>query len=180
MKLLSIITLLIALSVGGVSFAAENSLPGDALYPIKVGVNEQVRGALAFGATSKAKWATRLLERRLEEAEQLTIENRMNADARAQVGSNFAAHADRVEAHITELEEKGNVTAAADIASNLAVSLMAHERILDRLQGEAEEEAKAAVSEIRGAVAARAEIARQKSTELGSKIIDRGIEAGAE
>src|SRR3989338_6897994 len=43
------IVLIIALVFGGsASFAAEQALPGDTLYPVKVNVNEEVRGLLAF------------------------------------------------------------------------------------------------------------------------------------
>src|SRR3989338_3749649 len=43
------IALLIALFVGGgTSLAAENSLPGDPLYHVKVGINEEVRGWLSL------------------------------------------------------------------------------------------------------------------------------------
>src|SRR3989344_5305171 len=35
-----------SLAGGGVSFASENSLPGDFLYSVKVNVNEEVRAAL--------------------------------------------------------------------------------------------------------------------------------------
>ena len=40
------IALIIALVLGGgTSFAAEGSLPGDLLYPVKIGVNEEFRRA---------------------------------------------------------------------------------------------------------------------------------------
>src|SRR3989344_3616455 len=55
-----IASLVIALMLGGgVSFAAEGSLPGDALYPVKVSVNEEVRGAITVGAEAKAEWEAR-------------------------------------------------------------------------------------------------------------------------
>ena len=41
---------------GGVSLAAEGSLPGDVLYPVKVSVNEEVRSALTFSLESKTAW----------------------------------------------------------------------------------------------------------------------------
>src|SRR3990167_11094777 len=46
---------------GGVSYAAENSLPGDTLYPIKVNITEPARGLLARTPKAKAKWATHLV-----------------------------------------------------------------------------------------------------------------------
>ena len=52
---------------GGISYAAEGAVPGDALYPIKVSVNEEVRDLVAFSPEAKADWETRRLERRLAE-----------------------------------------------------------------------------------------------------------------
>ena len=54
-----------------VSFAAERSLPGDALYPIKIGVNEKVRSYFAFSDRSKAKLEADFAAERLVEAEKI-------------------------------------------------------------------------------------------------------------
>src|SRR5262245_60533234 len=59
------------LFTGGVSFAAEKTVPGDLLYPVKVGVNEEVRGWVALSDHAKASWDARVASRRLEEAEEL-------------------------------------------------------------------------------------------------------------
>ncbi|MBI2013320.1 MAG: hypothetical protein HYS87_00570 [Candidatus Colwellbacteria bacterium] len=172
-----IIALLIALSLsGGVSFAAENSLPGDALYPIKVGVNEQVRGALAFGAKAKAKLDTQLAARRLEEAEQLSAKTRMDADVRERIEANFKAHAERVEARIAEFEEKDDFTSAADIASRFEASLRAHEQILERLQASVDESIKFHVNTLKGSVEARGKTAAEKRTKLESDVVKKGAD----
>ena len=53
---IALILTLAVLASTGVSLAAEQALPGDFLYPIKVGVNERVQASLA--ATPKAKNTT--------------------------------------------------------------------------------------------------------------------------
>lgn len=121
---------------GGASLAAESALPGDLLYPVKVGINEEVRAVVSFSAETKANWDTRRLERRLEEAEKLAHKKEFNAEARANIEKNFEAHAERVEKRITEFESKGKADAAADLSSNFEVSLGAHERILTKIDGE--------------------------------------------
>ena len=50
------IALIIALLLsGGASLAVENSSPGDALYPVKTHLNEEVKNVLTFGSSVQAK-----------------------------------------------------------------------------------------------------------------------------
>ena len=50
---------------------AENTVPGDILYPVKVKFNEEVRGSLTFSPYEKVEWETERLERRISEAQLL-------------------------------------------------------------------------------------------------------------
>ena len=135
------ITLIIALLVGGgVSYAAEGSLPGDAFYPVKVEVNERVRAWAAVSGEAKTEWQTRLVERRLEEAETLAAKNRLTTDTRSRIEANFERHAERVAKRITELEAKSEDAAAADISSKFETSLRTHTAILERLNASADTE----------------------------------------
>src|SRR3989338_9283268 len=56
----------------GISYAAQGALPGDALYAVKVRVNEPVLGALALSSSQKAEWAMRVAGERLKEAATLS------------------------------------------------------------------------------------------------------------
>ncbi|MDO8468642.1 MAG: hypothetical protein Q7S29_02685 [Candidatus Peribacter sp.] len=56
---------------GGMAYAAEGSLPGDMLYPIKVHVMEPVISGLALTPARRTQWGIRTIERRLEEADAL-------------------------------------------------------------------------------------------------------------
>src|SRR3989344_949142 len=80
---------------GGVSLASENSLPGDLLYPVKVYVNEEVRAAFSASAESKAGWEARRAERRLEEAERLAVQGKLDEPTEASVEAAFQKHAKR-------------------------------------------------------------------------------------
>lgn len=128
--------LLVLASSGGISFAAEGALPGDLLYPVKVGINEEVRAAVSFSAEAKANWDARRLERRLEEAEELAHKKEFSAEVRSKIEENFEAHAERVERRIADFESKGEVQSAADLSSNFETSLSAHEKILFKIDGE--------------------------------------------
>ena len=130
------ISLLITLVLSvGTSFAAEGSLPGEALYPIKVGVNERVREWTALSADAQASWQARAAERRLEEAVTLAAENRITPDIRAQIEENFEKHAERVQDHITHLETRASET-VIDISSQFETSLSAHAAMLEQLPAE--------------------------------------------
>ncbi len=61
-------SLVAIVALSGVSYAAEDALPGDSLYAIKVNVNEEARLLFAFSDEASAKWEIRRAERRLEEA----------------------------------------------------------------------------------------------------------------
>jgi len=116
--------------------AAEGSVPGDALYQVKVGVNENIRSAMALSGEAKANWEARVAERRLEEAEKLTAEGELSIEAKTRIEVNFGEQAERVRARIEALGET-DTQAAADIAANFETSLRAHERILARLSVDA-------------------------------------------
>ncbi len=125
-------TILLAIfAVGGVSFASQSSLPGDTLYPIKL-KTEEIRSVLSFSTQAKAQLESRLAQKRLEEAEQLSNESKLDSDARGQLETNFEEHANRA-GDETKLLASTDAKAAADINSNLEVSLKAHDRILVKL-----------------------------------------------
>ena len=120
----------------GTGAAAEHALPGDLLYPVKIGVNEEVRSVLAFSEDAKAEWELLRSERRLEEAEQLAASNRFTSETRAKVEANFDRHAEKVNERIEKFENEGKTDAAANLSSNFEVSLKTHEQILSKLDGE--------------------------------------------
>ena len=66
---------LIAFSTGGgvLAYAAEEALPGDALYPVKVSLSEPAIALFHRTPQAKARWAEKKLERRLREAEKLAL-----------------------------------------------------------------------------------------------------------
>jgi hypothetical protein len=58
-----LVAAVIALTAGGsVSYAAEGAVPGDTLYPIKVGINEQVRSAVAVSNEAEASCRKRFAQ----------------------------------------------------------------------------------------------------------------------
>ena len=123
---------------GGTTLAAENSLPGDALYTVKLNVNEKLAAITAVSAVAKANLAADLAAKRLDEVNQLSIAGRMNAEAEVNIENNFDKFSERVAAKVAELEAAGDVDAAADVSARFESSLAAHANILAKLEARGE------------------------------------------
>lgn len=117
----------------GISFAAEKSLPGQLLYPIKVSFNEEVIGALRVGE-SRGEWDAKRVERRLIESNKLTLENGIKEENKIELEEKFELHSNKVSERIAIMEEKGKVRDAADLASRFETSLRAHEQIIEKME----------------------------------------------
>src|SRR3989344_7208049 len=120
----------------GTGAAAEYSLPGDMLYPVKIRINEEARAVLSFSDESKADWELERSDRRLTEAEKLASSGGFNDEIRLKIEANFEAQADKVNKRISKFESQGKTEAAANLSSNFEVSLKAHEQILSKLDGD--------------------------------------------
>lgn len=123
----------------GTTYAASKSLPGDLLYPIKLGVNEKVELALALNTESKARIAVRHALNRVEE---VAMKNGTEAESRTKTAMTMSAvdttsdtntetsshsdaglyrqlakNADEVENLIAKLKAEGKVEVAIAISS---------------------------------------------------------------
>ncbi len=119
---------------GGVSVAAEQALPGDALYQVKVGINEPVRAALALSAEAKADVEARFAEKRVAEMEKLAQAGRFSEEKLTIVQARFDEHVEKMSERIARFEEEGKVEIAARLSSKLESRLMAHEKIVAELE----------------------------------------------
>ena len=70
--------LMLLITGSSVTLAAEGSLPGDLLYPVKIYVTEPVHTALLTTEVQKAQWAGEQVVRRLDEAEVLSTQGRLS------------------------------------------------------------------------------------------------------
>ena len=94
-RVLAVVALLVVVVVGagGTSVAAQWSLPGDLLYPVKISVNEEVLTALAVSPVAKAQVHAALAERRIEEAQTLAARGTLDATTTQEIQKNFDEHA---------------------------------------------------------------------------------------
>lgn len=75
----------------GVTLAADNSVPGDALYAVKINVNEPVMVALAPTATGQAEVAAQLASRRVDEAVTLASRGDLTDERQKYLAQQFDA-----------------------------------------------------------------------------------------
>jgi len=118
---------------GTVSFAAENTVPGDTLFPIKVNINENIRGTFAVTSKAKAELEVRLLERRLEEVEKLALMSEVTPEIYQVAEKNVLHYSERVKQRIEKFEEDDDSDDALETASKLSDVFNNHELVLVEL-----------------------------------------------
>src|SRR3989344_2653662 len=123
MSIFAAIALAVLLGGGGTSLAAQAALPGDVLYPVKVNINEEVRGVFALSAEAQAE----RMKARIE-----YLQDKQNVRA-----AEVAARAESaLEAHIRLLD---NVGANGEIKQKLQAEIEAVKKL--RMDSESKLEA---------------------------------------
>lgn len=162
----------------GMSYAAENALPGDALYAVKVEINERLRTWTAVSQEAQAEWSVVRTTRRLEELEQLATTGDLNDTLREEITSRLEQNTEAANKAIVSLK-KDQITAAADTSSRLESSLRVHERMLVQV---AEERAdiSSQIHVILDMVRKRAESISEIRQEIEKEIADDAVVPGEE
>ena len=119
-------------STAGISYAAEDSLPGDALYTVKTNINEPIQGALAVSAQAKSDWAIDVASTRLQEAATLAAEGKLSTSTQAELEQNFDAHAQQAAAIIAEQASTSPDTGVTSAVS-FEAQLSEYQRVLTQV-----------------------------------------------
>ena len=135
-----LIAVLITTSTFGVTFAADNALPGDLLYNVKVNINEEIKIALIFSPKSRIAWKQERAERRLVEASQLAAEGRLDEKNKEKISQLFVKQSEEIVEEIRAIESK-NPVLAAEVSSEFENSLDTHEAVLASFIVEQEDDA---------------------------------------
>jgi len=122
-----VLILVLCISSYGTVQAAQGSLPGDVLYPIKTKIAEPIRDLFTFGAADRAQWEVEKASRRLDEAEGLAEQGRLDSDKKIELEHKFIQHIEAFNA-IQDREVKANGVTKAVISEriNLADSVNRH------------------------------------------------------
>jgi hypothetical protein len=118
--------LVILVSGTGVSYAAEDSLPGQPLYAVKVSVVEPIQGALITQPVAKAQWENTLASRRLDEASKLAAQNNLGTTTQEYLAQAANEHIALAQADASQLSASGNIDGALTVQSDLEAKLSAH------------------------------------------------------
>ncbi len=124
--------IMLFLLVGGISVAqADFALPGDLLYPVKIGFNEKVKEALTFSDQDKLNLNINLANTRLQEAETLSQQHKITTGNVAQMNDNFQTHANKATDYINKTKNNKKTETAA---THFEASLKAQSIIIGGLQ----------------------------------------------
>lgn len=135
----SLVVVLLLCATGGVSAFAENALPGDSLYLLKVNINEQVKGFAAVTPEAKARLAIETTERRLQEAVILSSQGKLTDDKKQIIQGQLSKNATDVKKSVADLVASNNISIAQEVSINFEASLKTHELILETLTKNAED-----------------------------------------
>lgn len=120
-------------SGGFAAYAAEDTLPGDFLYPVKVNVSEPLRGYMRFSPHERAKWNLVLMDRRLNEATALLASGKLDEKKRAKLSEKLNRHIAHMQSRIDRFTESQDDASAFDLIERMESALEAHEVVLDGL-----------------------------------------------
>ncbi len=110
-------------SSAGAASLAENALPGDLLYPIKVNVNEEVRAALASTPEKKADVALARAERRIDELNTLAARGELSEEIKTEIDS-------RIDEHVHDAEIETVLAENGGREQRLVAMLRVHENLI--------------------------------------------------
>ncbi len=108
---------------GGTALAAENALPGDPLWNVKVDVDEQLASVLAPNPQAQAQLDIADIETRLNEAQQLQTKGQLNTQTQTQISANLDLHAEDAAQLIASMQSSGNTMGAATVAADFQAAM---------------------------------------------------------
>ena len=169
-KVLATSLVIVIAGVSSIS-AAEGTIPGDLLYPVKVHVNEEVRALFALSSQSKAELEVSRLTRRLEEAEQLAVQGKLSAEAESELAERIGTHSRAARGHIAESERAGEALAVQRVEATLISTIAAHDGVITdlaaaRISQLQEDDEPASLETVRSVLQAEIVAAASSTTEV--------------
>ncbi len=110
----------------GITFAAQNSLPGQPLYAVKVSIAEPLQTALITNPTQKAQWQSTLASRRFSEASDLAAQDKLATTTQLYLQEEAATHIASAEKVAADLSAAGDAVAAVTVRTDLDAKLAVH------------------------------------------------------
>ena len=123
MKVGSFAVLFMFVFGSSLTYASEQSLPGEALYSIKVNVKEEIEIKLASTPEKKANVEKTHIEKRLEEISTLKDEGNLTEENSAIVINEFKERTQDLHNSIDDLQDSGESEVILEITQNLIPTL---------------------------------------------------------
>ncbi len=128
---LTAVLAVIFLSAGaGTTFASNESLPGELLYPVKIHITEKVKVAFAVSAEAKAEAKLVQLDHRIEEGTELASKGKLSAETVAQLEARIADYQSDLAKIYENLAQDQKLSFASSISARLAAMINVHEHAL--------------------------------------------------
>lgn len=135
-KITAAVLVFVVVGGGTLTFASENSLPGDTLYPIKIAVKENIiEGSLIHSPEDILNWQQKRLIRRIDEVKQLKKKGVITKKQAQVVTTVVKEHVSEIQSAISTLKDKGK----SDVVLASAASLIPIVTSLDVTEDTAEE-----------------------------------------
>lgn len=172
----SFIAIIFVLS-GGIGYASNQALPGEALYPVKTEMTEKVEGFLVLGEKSKAKHEVKLAERRLEEATTLARTGKLEESLQVELQKNIEEHVAKASEHIAELTKKDDLSDAIEVTGELENTLEVHTESLAKIsESENDTQSNTAVATLLASVTEQTQVAQETSSRVEVEVAAKSDE----
>ncbi len=123
----------------GTSFAAQNSLPGDVLYPVKVNILEEVK-AVFLPSSLKPEYEIERAQARIEEVKQLAQQNKLSEEIKISAAARIDSHISTVKKDISDLQEKGDLKHVLAISNSLETALSESQDTIENFDENSDQE----------------------------------------
>jgi hypothetical protein len=121
---------LILTGTTGASYAAQDTLPGEPLYAVKVGLTEPLIGAFITTPAAKGQWENTLTDRRLTEASTLASKGSLATSTQQYLAQAVISTVALSQKESDTLDASGQSTTALQVRSDLDARLSAHAELL--------------------------------------------------
>ncbi|MEK7217935.1 MAG: DUF5667 domain-containing protein, partial [Patescibacteria group bacterium] len=121
-----------------VTTAVSAALPGDSFYPMKIGL-EDVASSMRWSEKSRGVWEAERAVRRLEEAEILATNDKLDAGKREFIRTTFGRHWQEAQKLASGLSTGGDAPSASAIVDELDSTMRAHVMVLSAVNDAMEE-----------------------------------------
>lgn len=150
---------------GGVSVAAEQAVPGDTLYSVKIGITEPTVALLTFGDVPSAELSVRQAEERLREVEVLAARDTLTDEQAQTAVTAFMKNVTSVTDTARALSDEGDQQRAHEVQTTLALALEVHAQLMQAQSDSVSETSRTHLQSFAGTLALAAREANERQYE---------------